>query len=79
MKRRILNILVAIDQLAYVLLTLGYGNPDETMSSAAWRMEQKGRFFGFFRPVIDWLFSPLEKDHCRKAWEAEQARFGGGL
>lgn len=78
MKHRLLNLLIAIDQLAYVLLTLGYGNPDETMSSAAWRMEQKGRFFGFFRPVIDALFRPLEKDHCRKAWEAEQ-RVGNGL
>lgn len=76
MKRRILNVLIAFDQMAYVLLTLGNGDPDETMSSAAWRMEQKGRFFGFFRPLIDGLFSPLEKDHCRKAWESEQNRRG---
>ena len=27
MKQRILNLLIAIDQLAYVLLTLGTGHP----------------------------------------------------
>ena len=40
MKQRILNLLIAIDQLAYVLLTLGAGHPDETLSAAAWRTEQ---------------------------------------
>ena len=29
MKRRIPNLLIALDQLAYVLLTLGAGHPDE--------------------------------------------------
>ena len=32
MKQRILNFLIAIDQLAYVLVTLGAGHPDETLS-----------------------------------------------
>ena len=34
--------LIAIDQLLWVLLTLGKGHPDETIS-AAWRMEQQGK------------------------------------
>ncbi len=34
MKQRILNILIALDQLAYVLLTLGAGHPDETLSAS---------------------------------------------
>ena len=72
-----LNLLIALDQLAYVLITLGHGDPDETMSSAAWRMERQGRFFGFTRPLIDGLFRPLEKDHCRKAWESEQNEHNG--
>ena len=73
MKQRLLNLLIALDQLAYVLLTLGAGHPDETLSAAAYRTELKGRRLGrFFRPVIDWLFRPLEKDHCRKAYEAEK-------
>ena len=71
--KRIFNLAVAIDQLAYVLLTLGAGSPDETLSAAAWRTEQSGKLGGrIFRPVIDLLFLPLERDHCRKAYEAEK-------
>lgn len=73
MKQRILNLLIALDQLAYVLLTLGAGHPDETLSAAAWRTEQKNRLLGLaFRPVIDLIFLPIERDHCRKAYEAEK-------
>lgn len=39
MNRRILNLLIALDQLAWVILTLGNGMPDETISAALWRME----------------------------------------
>lgn len=39
--RRTLNLLIALDQLAYVLLTLGAGHPDETLSAAAYRTERK--------------------------------------
>lgn len=73
MKQRILNLLIAIDQLAYVLLTLGAGSPDETLSAAAWRTEEAGKLGGrVFRPAIDWLFSPFESEHCRKAYESER-------
>lgn len=73
MKQRILNILIALDQLAYVLLTLGAGHPDETLSAAAWRTEQTGKLGGrIFRPLIDLLFCPLEREHCRKAYESER-------
>ena len=41
MKQRMLNLLIAFDQLAYVLVTLGAGSPDETLSAAAWRTEQE--------------------------------------
>lgn len=72
MKRRILNLLIALDQLAHVVLTLGAASPDETISSAVWRLEQDGRLAGkILRPVIDWLFSPWGPDHCRLAYEAE--------
>lgn len=75
MKQRILNILTAIDQLVYVVITLGYGFPDETLSSAAWRAEQKGRIFGrLFRPVIDALLRPIEREHCYVAYLAERRR-----
>ncbi len=76
MKNRLLNILIAIDQLVYVLLTAGYGSPDETMSSAAWRMEVKGKWSGrIFRPLIDWIFSKLGAEkHCFKSYIAEKHR-----
>ena len=71
--KRIFNLAVAIDQLAYVLLTLGAGSPDETLSAAAWRTEQSGKLGGrIFRPVIDLLFLLLEREHCRRAYEAEK-------
>ena len=75
MKQRILNLLIAIDQLLWVVLTLGKGHPDETISAAAWRMEQQGKLAGrILRPLIDFLFSPLERDHCRLSAESEKAR-----
>ena len=73
MKQRLLNTAIAIDQLMYVLVTLGAGSPDETLSAAAWRTEQAGKLGGrIFRPLIDLLFLPLERDHCRRAYEAER-------
>lgn len=73
MLQRILHLLIALDQLAYVILTLGAGHPDETLSAAAWRTERKNRLLGIaFRPVIDLIFRPLEREHCRKAYEAEK-------
>lgn len=75
MKQRILNILIALDQAAWVIVTLGKGCPDETISAAAWRMEQQGKIAGrVLRPLVDLLFRPIEKDHCRKAWLSEVQR-----
>lgn len=72
-RQRVLNVLIAIDQLAWVLLTLGRGHPDETISAAAWRMEQQGKIAGrVLRPLIDALFMPLEREHCRLAFESER-------
>lgn len=78
MKRRILNILVALNQFVFSLITLGGSRPDETMSAAAWRLEQENRWQGkVFRPFIDFLFLPLEKDHCYKAYLSELRRLQG--
>ena len=71
-RQRILHLLIALDQLAWVVLTLGKGHPDETISAAAWRMEQQGKIAGrVLRPLIDLLFRPLERDHCRLSFESE--------
>lgn len=56
-----------------LVVTGGGGAPDETLSAAAWRTEQKGRLLGrIFRPVIDLLFRPFERDHCRKSFGSER-------
>lgn len=73
MKQRLLNLLIALDQLAYVLLTFGAGHPDETLSAAAYRTERKSRLLGvLFRPLVDLIFLPLERDHCQRAYESER-------
>jgi len=71
MKRYLLNVLIAIDQLVNALIG---GYPDETLSASAYIGEQEGRLLPrFFRPVIDGLFRILgETDHCRNAANAER-------
>ena len=72
MLRYLLNVLIAIDQLANALIG---GAPDETLSASAWKGEQQGRTLPrLFRPLIDLLFYPFQRDHCRKAYEAELRR-----
>lgn len=72
MKQRILNLLIALDQFIFVLITLGGADPDETISAALFRMEQQHKIAGrLFRPVVDFLFSPIEKDHCHSAYLSE--------
>ena len=73
MKRRVLNLLIATDQWVFCFLTLGLSNPDETMSSAAWRMERDGKFFGFTRPLIDALFW-FDPDHCKNSYLTESSK-----
>ena len=70
MKQYLLNVAIAVDQ---TLNALRGGSPDETLSAAAWRTEQKWRWLGrVFRPLIDLLFALFEKDHCRKSFESER-------
>ncbi|GIX31364.1 MAG: hypothetical protein KatS3mg124_1836 [Porticoccaceae bacterium] len=75
MKRRLLHLLIALDQLLWVALTLGKGYPDETISAAAWRLERQGKLAGrLLRPLLDAIFAPLERDHCRLSYESELVR-----
>jgi hypothetical protein len=74
LKRRLLNLLISADQFALCLLTLGHSNPDWTISASAWRWEQQGKPAGKLRPVIDWLFSPLEAEHCYNSYLTEITR-----
>ncbi len=63
---RLRNLLITFDKLIYQIMTLGYGSQFDTVSSAAYRMEQKGRLVGkLSRPVIDWIFSLVgDEKHC---------------
>ena len=46
---------------------------DEMKGAALWRMEQQGKIAGrVLRPLIDALFRPLERDHCRLSFESER-------
>ena len=70
MSQRVLAILIQLDVLAFRLITLGKSLPGETASSAAYNAERTGKIMGkLFRPLIDLLFRPFQKDHCRLAWE----------
>lgn len=67
----LLNLAIGLDQLANALLA---GEPDETLSSRAWRAEQSGhRYWGWTRRAIDLLFF-WQTGHCRAAYEAELQR-----
>lgn len=71
MKLWLLNLAIAIDQLLNVLIC--NGEPDETLSSAAYRMHRDGRPTGFFKPVIDTLLW-FDKDHCYQSYLSEKRR-----
>lgn len=74
MKHWFLQLLIAIDQLINVLVTPFSAGAwaDETLSSRAWRMEQKRRPWGIvMRPLIDKLFF-FQNSHCRNAFIDER-------
>lgn len=71
-EQRILNVLVALDVFMFCLCCFGGTKRNETASSAAWSLEQDGRWQGkLFRPLIDWVFSRAQKNHCAEAWRYE--------
>ena len=73
MKTRLLRVLIALDIFVFALLTLGGAKRNETFSGAAWSTELDHKWQGrVFRPLIDWLFTWVERDHCLQSWLAEQ-------
>lgn len=71
MKALLLNVAIAIDQLANALLG---GHPDETLSSRAHRMRAKGhRWWAWTAEAIDLLFF-FDPNHCERAHESELRR-----
>jgi hypothetical protein len=73
--QRLLRILIALDVFVFSLATLGGSMRNETISAASWSLELDGKWQGkLARPVIDWLFCGLQKDHCRVAYEIERGK-----
>jgi hypothetical protein len=68
----LLQVLVAVDQLANALLLRGWA--DETISARAWRQRHKRRWAAAVW-VIDALFRLVgQRGHCRQAHESELLR-----
>lgn len=70
LKQYIINLLVAFDQFINVLFS---GQPDETISSRAWRCKDVSSFWKVMRKFIDLLFF-FQPQHCFKAYLAELNR-----
>lgn len=70
LKSYLIGILIGLDQLAVTLLN---GYPDETLSSWAYRMHVKDKWFGWTYYAINWAFF-WQSDHCRDAYESERLR-----
>ena len=69
MKTRILNLLIALDVFVFALITFGGSKNGETISAAAWDLLLEDKWQGkLFAPIIDVLFYPVQKEHCRMAW-----------
>lgn len=70
----LVNNLLSIDQLANTLL---WGEPDETISSRAWRCgvraEKPKKRWRVARVIIDSLFW-FDDDHCKRSYESELNR-----
>ena len=68
MKRYLLHLAVAFDQLLNALLR---GDPDETLSSRAHRLRLKGhKYWGWTAGAIDRLFF-WQPGHCEASYHAE--------
>lgn len=68
MKRYFWNILIAIDQLGNAVRG---GDPDETISSAAGKAQQKGkRWACILCRMLNWF----EKDHCLKSIDLTEGK-----
>lgn len=70
LKQYIINILIAFDQFINVIFL---GQPDETISSRAWRCRDANSFWKVMRRSIDLLFF-FQKEHCFNAYLAELER-----
>lgn len=66
---RLLNVLIALDQLANTLVG---GWPDESISARCWRL-RTSKPYCYLRPLIDGLFF-WQDGHCEAAYQSERER-----
>ena len=64
------NLLIWADQGLNAVLA---GSPDETLSARAYRLSSSSEFWFWSMKAIDLIFF-WQTDHCRRSYEAEQAR-----
>jgi hypothetical protein len=64
-----LNILIAFDRMVNTFIG---GDPDETLSSVAYRKHRDGMRFGFMMSIINTLF--FNPNHCEHAYGFDRDR-----
>lgn len=64
--RYVWNLLIALDQLLNTLLV---GNPDETLSSRAYKASLKGKAWGC---ILCKLLDKIDKNHCAESVERDE-------
>lgn len=61
-----------IEYLYLIVMGLYRAKLNGTLTWTANILEQEGKIAGrVFRPLVDLLFRPLERDHCRVSFESE--------
>ena len=65
----LLNILIAFDRMVNAFLR---GNPDETLSSVAYRKNRDGTGYKWTMPFINTLFG--NPDHCKNAYYYDRSQ-----
>lgn len=71
------QVVIAFDQFINTLIWAkgeGFGKADETISARAWRLEGQSKLWKVTRVCIDYLFSVVELDHCKKSYLSELTR-----
>lgn len=64
-----LNILIAFDRMINAFLN---GDPDETLSSVAYRKNRDKTGYKWTMPFINWLFH--NENHCLNAYNDDRSR-----
>ena len=67
----LLNVAIAVDQLGNAIIG---GYPDETVSSRVYRYSRTYKCANVIRIVLDLIFSPWGKEHCKESYESELER-----